>query len=118
MKTESKPKNTLKFYFTPLETFIFSENNVKIHFSLPSKRFYTMEEAQNISNKLLKGIDDLITELQRTRDENQQLRQQIVLLKAENEAKNTEISSLYDEISSKEKELENVLSKIQNVLGR
>ncbi|MCI2235908.1 MULTISPECIES: hypothetical protein [Helicobacter] len=76
-----------------------------------------MEEAQNISNKLLKGIDDLITELQRTRDENQQLRQQIVLLKAENEAKNTEISSLYDEIGSKEKELENVLNKIQNVLG-
>ncbi|EES89451.1 hypothetical protein [Helicobacter canadensis] len=77
-----------------------------------------MEEAQNISSKLLKGVDDLVTELQRTRDENQQLRQQIVLLKAENEAKNTEISSLYDEISSKERELESVLNKIQNVLGR
>lgn len=77
-----------------------------------------MEEAKNISSKLLEGIDVLIEELQKQRDENQSLRQQIVLLKAENEAKNSEISSLYDEIGAKERELENVLDKIQNVLGR
>lgn len=77
-----------------------------------------MEEAKNLSSKLLEGIDALIDELQKQRDENQTLRQQIVLLKAENEAKNSEISSLYDEIGVKERELENVLNKIQNVLGR
>lgn len=77
-----------------------------------------MEEAKNLSSKLLESIDVLIDELQKQRDENQALRQQIVLLKAENEAKNSEISSLYDEIGVKERELENVLNKIQNVLGR
>lgn len=77
-----------------------------------------MEEAKNLSSKLLEGIDALIDELQKQRDESQALRQQIVLLKAENEAKNSEISSLYDEIGVKERELENVLNKIQNVLGR
>lgn len=77
-----------------------------------------MEEAKNLSSKLLESIDVLIEELQKQRDENQALRQQIVLLKAENEAKNSEISSLYDEIGVKERELENVLNKIQNVLGR
>ena len=64
------------------------------------------------------SIDDLLNELKKVREENQQLRKQIVLLKAENEAKNSEISSLYDEISAKERELESVLSKIQNVLGQ
>ncbi|WP_300691705.1 MULTISPECIES: hypothetical protein [Helicobacter] len=77
-----------------------------------------MEEAKNLSSKLLESIDALIDELQKQKDENQSLRQQIVLLKAENEAKNSEISSLYDEIGVKERELENVLNKIQNVLGR
>ncbi len=77
-----------------------------------------MEEAKNLSSKLLESIDALIDELQKQKDENRSLRQQIVLLKAENEAKNSEISSLYDEIGAKERELENVLNKIQNVLGR
>ncbi|TLD84399.1 hypothetical protein LS70_002290 [Helicobacter sp. MIT 11-5569] len=77
-----------------------------------------MEEAKNISNKLLESVDALVDALQKQRDENQSLRQQIVLLKAENEAKNSEISSLYDEIGAKERELEGVLSKIQNALGR
>ncbi|WP_301009005.1 MULTISPECIES: hypothetical protein [Helicobacter] len=66
-----------------------------------------MEEAKNLSSKLLESIDALIDELQKQKDENQSLRQQIVLLKAEN-----------DEIGAKERELENVLNKIQNVLGR
>ncbi|MCI5969242.1 hypothetical protein [Helicobacter sp.] len=77
-----------------------------------------MEEAKNISNKLLESVETLVCEFQKQRDENQSLRQQIVLLKAENEAKNSEISSLYDEISAKERELEYVLNKIQNALGR
>ena len=77
-----------------------------------------MEETQNINNKILQIIVDLLNELKKVREENQQLRKQIVLLKAENEAKNSEISSLYDEISAKERELESVLSKIQNVLGQ
>ncbi len=77
-----------------------------------------MEEAKNLSNKLLESVDLLVEALQQQRDENHSLRQQIVLLKAENEAKNAEINALYDEISSKESELENVLNKIQNALGR
>lgn len=76
-----------------------------------------MEEAKNLSNKLLESVETLVDTLQKQRDENQSLRQQIVLLKAENEAKNSEISSLYDEISAKERELESVLNKIQNALG-
>ncbi|MCI5632761.1 hypothetical protein [Helicobacter sp.] len=77
-----------------------------------------MEEAKNISNQLLEGVNALVEALQQAKDENQSLRQQIVLLKAEAEAKNSEITTLYDEIGAKERELEEVLNKIQNALGR
>lgn len=76
-----------------------------------------MEEIKSLSHKLLQSVEDIIEELRKQRDANQGLRQQIVLLKAENEAKNSEISSLYDEISAKDRELEEVLNKIQNALG-
>ena len=76
-----------------------------------------MEEIKPLSHKLLQSVEDIIEELRKQRDANQGLRQQIVLLKAENEAKNSEISSLYDEISAKDRELEEVLNKIQNALG-
>ena len=76
------------------------------------------EEAKNISNQLLEGVNALVEALQQAKDENQSLRQQIVLLKAEAEAKNSEITTLYDEIGAKERELEEVLNKIQNALGR
>ena len=68
--------------------------------------------------QLLEGVNALVEALQQAKDENQSLRQQIVLLKAEAEAKNSEITTLYDEIAAKERELESVVDKIQNALGR
>ncbi|MDA3969526.1 hypothetical protein [Helicobacter ibis] len=80
-----------------------------------------MEE--NESNTLLEGIDKLLEEYKLFKEENQQLRQQIVLLKAENEAKKSEINSLCDEINEKDriletqnKELAVIKDKIQSVI--
>ena len=77
-----------------------------------------MEEAKNVSNQLLEGVNALVEALQQAKDENQSMRQQIVLLKAEKKKKNSEITTLYDEIAAKERELESVVDKIQNALGR
>ena len=62
-----------------------------------------MEEAQNISNRLLNGVNELVEELQKLRDENQQLRQQIVLLKAENEAKIARLAHSMMKLAPKKK---------------
>lgn len=83
-----------------------------------------MEEAQNISTRLSNGIDALLNELGRlkielraSQDELHNLREQVVLLKAENEAKNTEISGLYDELGAKEKELETLVGRIESAIA-
>lgn len=77
----------------------------------------------NVSNTLLESIDKLIEEHKLFKEENQQLRQQIVLLKAENEAKKSEISSLIEEMNEKDrileeqnKELSTIREKIQSVI--
>lgn len=75
------------------------------------------DEQSDISARLFASIDLLLQKIEQERNENEALRSQITLLRAQEVAKNNEIETLYNEIAAKETQLEELLSKIQNVLN-
>lgn len=77
-----------------------------------------MEGHPTLFERLNERIDSLLTRLASAEGSLEVLRNENIMLKAENEAKSNEISGLYEELSLKERELDTVLKKIEAVLGR
>lgn len=77
-----------------------------------------MEGHPTLFERLNERIDSLLTRLASAEGSLEVLRNENIMLKAENEAKGNEISGLYEELSLKERELDTVLKKIEAVLGR
>jgi predicted nucleic acid-binding Zn-ribbon protein len=69
-------------------------------------------------SKLSEKISDLLARFDELKSQNEMLRQEVVTLKAQNEAKDSQIQSLEEKLMSKEIETEEILSKIEEVLGR
>lgn len=82
------------------------------------KRSFNMEGHPTLFERLNERIDSLLTRLASAEGSLEVLRNENIMLKAENEAKGNEISGLYEELSLKERELDTVLKKIEAVLGR
>lgn len=76
-----------------------------------------MYENQNVVNSLSDKVEDLLKRFQQIRENNEALRQEIVSLKAQNEAKDIQINKLHDELKFKDLESEDILEKIEAVIG-
>ncbi|NLU35008.1 hypothetical protein [Wolinella succinogenes] len=77
-----------------------------------------MEAPLTLLERLNEKIDTLLSRLASSEETLEILRKENIMLRAENEAKSSEISSLYEEVSLKERELEGVLKKIESALVR
>lgn len=75
------------------------------------------EENQSVSSLVAK-VEDLLGRFEELQDQNENLRQEIVSIKAQNEAKDTQILKLQEEIRSRELESEDIFGKIEAVLGK
>ncbi len=70
-----------------------------------------------VIDQLSKKIDEILARLKRLEEENSQLRNEIVTLKAQNEAKESQVAKLSDELAMKDLEIEEVIGKIEAMLG-
>ena len=63
-------------------------------------------------------VNDLITKYDEVCKVNEELRNEIVTLKAQNEAKTNQIMRLEEDLDKKNSEADDVMKKIEAVLGR
>ena len=69
-------------------------------------------------SKMVEKISDLLSRFENLKLQNDTLRQEVMTLKAQNEAKDMQITKLQDELRDKNIESEDILGKIEEVLKR
>jgi len=69
-------------------------------------------------NKLSEKVNDLLVRFEELKTQNSTLRQEVVTLKAQNEAKNAQIEKLEEDLMNKDIESDDIFSKIEEVLKR
>jgi len=69
-------------------------------------------------NRLSEKVNDLLVRFEEMKSQNNTLRQEVVTLKAQHEAKNIQIEKLEDDLMNKDIESDDILSKIEEVLKR
>ena len=69
-------------------------------------------------SKLVEKINDLLSRYEDMKSQNSTLRQEVMTLKAQNEAKDAEILKLQDELTSKNIESDEILGRIEEVLRK
>jgi len=69
-------------------------------------------------NKLSEKVNDLLVRFEDMKAQNDTLRQEVVTLKAQNQAKNTQIEKLEEDLMNKDIESDDIFSKIEEVLKR
>ena len=77
-----------------------------------------MFENNAILTTLSDKVNDLITKYDEVCRANEELRNEIVTLKAQNEAKTNQIMRLEEDLDKKNSETDDVMKKIEAVLGR
>ena len=66
---------------------------------------------------LAEKIDQIVAKLKALEEQNAALRNELVSVKAQNEAKDAQIAKLNDELVMKDLEIEEVIGKIEALLG-
>jgi len=79
--------------------------------------FEELKEEVTVS-KLSQKVNDLLVRFEEMKSQNDTLRQEVVTLKAQHEAKNIQIEKLEDDLMNKDIESDEILSKIEEVLKR
>jgi len=69
-------------------------------------------------NKLSQKVDDLLTRYADMKSQYDTLRQEVVTLKAQNDAKNIQIEKLEESLMNKDIESDDIFAKIEEVLKR
>ncbi len=69
-------------------------------------------------SKLVEKVNDLLSRFEEIKSQNETLRQEVVTLKAQNEAKDAQILKLQEELTTKNIESDDILGKIEEVLRR
>ncbi len=70
-----------------------------------------------VIEQLAKKIDEVVARLKRLEEENSRLRNELVAVKAQSEAKDAQIVKLTEELAMKDLEIEEVIGKIEAMLG-
>ncbi len=70
-----------------------------------------------VIEQLTKKIDEVLSRLKTLEEENGRLRNELVSVKAQNEAKDVQINKLTEELTMKDLEIEEVIGKIEAILG-
>ncbi len=73
---------------------------------------------QKVVEKLSTKIDELVNKFSALKEENEALRQELVRVKAQSEAKDAQIAKLEEDLRQKDMEADDILSKIEEVLNR
>ncbi len=69
-------------------------------------------------NRLSEKVNDLLVRFEEMKSQNDTLRQEVVTLKAQHEAKNIQIDKLEEDLMNKDIESDDIFSKIEEVLKR
>lgn len=77
-----------------------------------------MFENEKVLNTLTDKVNDLLAKYNEICDENESLRNELIALKAQNEAKTNQILRLEEELKNKNVESDDVIRKIEAVLGK
>ncbi|QKG29573.1 MULTISPECIES: hypothetical protein [unclassified Campylobacter] len=77
-----------------------------------------MFENEKVLNTLTDKVNDLLVKYNEICDENEALRNELIALKAQNEAKTNQILRLEDELKNKNIESDDIVRKIEAVLGK
>ncbi|CAD7287252.1 hypothetical protein [Campylobacter suis] len=77
-----------------------------------------MFEDDKVLTTLTGKVNDLLTKFDELTKANEELHNQIVTLKAQNEAKTNQIMRLEEELNKKNNEADDVLKKIEAVLSK
>jgi len=75
------------------------------------------EKKGSVVELLSKKIDEVLARIKTLEEENNNLRNEIVALKAQNEAKDAQIAKLDEELMMKDLEIEEVIGKIETMLS-
>ena len=70
-----------------------------------------------VIEQLSRKIDEVLSQLRTLKEENARLRNELVAVKAQNEAKDAQIAKLNEELAMKDLEIEEVIGKIEAILG-
>ena len=70
-----------------------------------------------VIEQLSKKIDEVLAQMRTLKEENARLRNELVAVKAQNEAKDAQIAKLNEELAMKDLEIEEVIGKIEAILG-
>jgi len=79
--------------------------------------FEELKEEVTIS-KLSVKVSDLLSRFEELKTQNDVLRQDVVTLKAQNQAKDAQIEKLEEDLMNKDIESDDIFSKIEEVLKR
>jgi cell division protein FtsB len=71
----------------------------------------------NITEKLAHKVAEILHNYNTMKNENEQLRLEIITLQAEREIKNQEIQRLNDQNTMKDMEIEEIVNNIESMLG-
>jgi septal ring factor EnvC (AmiA/AmiB activator) len=74
-------------------------------------------ENRPVIEQLAEKIDTLLARMKSLEEENARLRNELVAVKAQNEAKDAQIAKLNEELAMKDLEIEEVIGKIEAILG-
>ena len=69
-------------------------------------------------SKLVEKVNDLLGRFEDMKAQNSTLRQEVMTLKAQNEAKDAQILKLQEELTAKNIESDDILGRIEEVLKR
>jgi SMC interacting uncharacterized protein involved in chromosome segregation len=75
-----------------------------------------MEEKTTLQ-RLGEKVAQMLQQYDALRSENELLRNEVVTLKAESEAKTSQIGRMEEELVQKEREIEEIVNKIESILG-
>lgn len=74
-------------------------------------------EEQTTLQRLSEKVSQMVQQYDALRSENETLRNEVVTLKAESEAKTSQIGRMEEELVQKELEIEEIVNRIESILG-
>ena len=69
-------------------------------------------------SRLVDKVNDLLARYEEMKSQNESLRQEVMTLKAQNEAKDIQISKLQEDLTTKNMESDDILGRIEEVLRK